>query len=96
VSRNANVVKIYNTVSSKVRFENKNILFCLINALAYNAGAVGDAVGIHKFQSRWIGSRTVTNVMIFKTFSPKNLAENRRFLIKLLLVLRNFNHNIGI
>jgi hypothetical protein len=64
----------------------------LINALAYNAGAVG----IHKFQSRWIGSRTVTNVMIFKTFPPKNLAENRRFLIKLLLVLQNFNHNIGI
>jgi hypothetical protein len=34
-SYNASAVKIHNASSSLVRFENKNIFFCLKNALAY-------------------------------------------------------------
>jgi hypothetical protein len=38
---NASAVKIYKAASSLVRFENKNLSFCLSNALAYyNSGVV--------------------------------------------------------
>jgi hypothetical protein len=41
LSYNASALKIYNTTSRLVRFENKNVLFCLKLSLAfYKAGVV--------------------------------------------------------
>jgi hypothetical protein len=45
--------------------------------------------------SKLIWTKSVADVMILVIFSPKLLAKNWRFLLKLLLVLKKFDHGIG-
>jgi hypothetical protein len=67
-----------------VRFENNFFLAYCENALAYHSP------GVVIVNTEDVGLAQGTDVMISKIFSPKKLAKNRRFLLKLLLVFEKY------